>query len=61
MLGNLFMRGQIASDLNNMTYTEIKYWDGWHDIMMDSENPDAKKKNKKVRKKRKKRTLSASL
>jgi hypothetical protein len=55
MLGNLFSRGQKISDLNYMSYSELKYWDGWHDAMMDSENPDAKKKNKKVKKSNKKK------
>lgn len=36
-LGNLFYRGQQIDTLINMTYAELKYWNGWHEIISKAE------------------------
>jgi hypothetical protein len=33
MLGNLFFRGQRVDVLNKLRYSEISYWNKWHEAM----------------------------
>jgi hypothetical protein len=36
-LGNLFFRGASPSELVDMPYHELKYWNQWHEVMADEE------------------------
>lgn len=37
MMGNLFSRGQSISDIYALSYEELKYWNGWHELMAQAE------------------------
>ena len=45
-MGNLFFRGVSPGEIENMTYSRIKYWNRWHELMSKAE-ADALKKPKK--------------
>lgn len=50
MIGNIFFRGASPTEINEMTFTELKYWGGWHRVMTEEEKrsvSDAKKKRGK--------------
>lgn len=36
-LGNLFFRGASPSELMDMPFHELKYWNEWHEVMADEE------------------------
>lgn len=47
MLGNLLFRKVAPSELNNMSYHELRYWNCWHKAMDQAEKDaieEAKKK-----------------
>jgi hypothetical protein len=37
MMGNLFYRGATPSEITAMSYEELRYWNGWHDLMAKAE------------------------
>lgn len=37
-MGNVFFRGTSPIDIREMSFTELKYFSGWHDIMVKEEN-----------------------
>lgn len=37
MMGNLFYRGQAISEIKRLRYAEMKFWNGWHEIMTEEE------------------------
>ena len=38
----MFYRGQPIDVIEKMTYSDLKYWNGWHDKMCDAEKKYAK-------------------
>jgi hypothetical protein len=44
MCGNLFSRRVDTDRIKAMTYTELKYWDGWHKVMAKQERDAGKGK-----------------
>lgn len=36
-LGNLFYRGQPIDVLEKMTYSRLKYWNSWHELIAEQE------------------------
>jgi hypothetical protein len=36
-MGNLFFRKQPISEIYALSYDELKYWNGWHEIMAKEE------------------------
>jgi hypothetical protein len=34
-MGNLFYRGQQTSNIRKMKLSELKYWNGWHEILVE--------------------------
>jgi hypothetical protein len=34
-MGNLFYRGQATSDIKKMNLAELKYWNGWHEVLKE--------------------------
>lgn len=38
-MGNLFYRNVSPSEIKDMGYSELKYWNEWHDIMSEAERP----------------------
>jgi hypothetical protein len=45
-MGNLFYRGQQASDIKKMNITELKYWNNWHDCLVE----ETARQNKEIQK-----------
>jgi len=37
-MGNLFYRGQQITVIRSLKYSEMKYWNGWHEIMAKEES-----------------------
>jgi hypothetical protein len=37
MMGNLFYRNVQPSEIKNMTFHEIVYWNGWHEVLEEQE------------------------
>ncbi len=37
MAGNLFYRGVAPGEILAMSYEELRYWDGWHQVMAKAE------------------------
>jgi len=37
-MGNLFSRGQQISEIKSLRYAELKEWNGWHELMLESES-----------------------
>jgi hypothetical protein len=44
-LGNLFFRGAGPSELMEMPYHELKYWNEWHEVMATEERRSTEKAN----------------
>ena len=42
-MGNMFYRGQPINVIENMTYHDLKYWNGWHEKMDDQLKDDIEK------------------
>ena len=36
-MGNLFYRGVSVTEIKKMPYWEMKYWNTWHEVMLDAE------------------------
>ena len=47
MMGNLFYRNVAPLDLLKMNYREIKYFNGWHEVMDEAERKAQEKAGKK--------------
>jgi hypothetical protein len=47
MMGNLFYRGVSTSEIQKMTISEMKYWNGWHNVLR-KEAADQNKKYEKA-------------
>lgn len=45
MMGNLFYRGQPISEIYALSYAELKYWNGWHELMTQAEKKAMENKN----------------
>lgn len=45
--GNLFFRGQSIREIDLCDWDDLKYWNDWHVVMCEAENPKPKKGNKK--------------
>jgi len=37
-MGEMFYRGQPVNVIYGMTYTELRYWHGWHKRMQDEDD-----------------------
>lgn len=37
-MGNLFYRKQATSDIKNMRFSEMKYWNEWHELIANEES-----------------------
>lgn len=37
MMGNLFSRRVSTVEIKKMSYREMKYWNGWHELMSKQE------------------------
>lgn len=51
-MGNLFYRGQQASEIKKMTISEIRYWNNWHDCLIketDRQNKEFEKALKGIK------------
>lgn len=35
--GNLFFRGVAPSEISSMEYHDLKYWNGWHELISKEE------------------------
>lgn len=46
-LGNLFFRGASPSELMNMPFHELQYWNEWHEVMTAEEKRSIDRANKK--------------
>lgn len=44
-MGNLFYRNQPISEINNLRYAEMKYWNEWYEIMEKQQDIE----NEKIR------------
>jgi hypothetical protein len=44
-MGNLFYRGQPISEICILEYHELKYWNGWHELMEKAEKAASGNKN----------------
>jgi SHS2 domain-containing protein len=42
-IGNLFYRGVSTTEINAMTYHEMRYWNGWHKVMEDADRKSIEK------------------
>lgn len=45
-MGNLFYRGQPISEITILEYHELKYWNGWHEVMEEAEKKAYESKGK---------------
>ena len=36
-MGNLFYRGVPPSEIKAMTFSEMQYWNGWHEVIAKKE------------------------
>jgi len=36
-MGNLFYRGATPTEIESMTFTRLRYWNSWHQLMVDVE------------------------
>jgi len=43
MMGNLFYRRVQPSEIKEMSYEELRYWDGWHALMAKAERDSVRK------------------
>lgn len=39
-MGNLFYRGQQISEIYKLSYSQLKYWNGWHEMMSKKEKDE---------------------
>ena len=39
MMGNLFYRGVTPAEIKEMSYSELAYWNGWHELIAKAEKP----------------------
>ena len=46
-MGNLFYRNVSPSELKEMPYHELKYWNEWHELMVKTEQKAIKKSKEK--------------
>jgi len=37
MMGNLFFRRATPTELEAMTWSQLRYWNDWHDLMVEAE------------------------
>lgn len=46
-MGNMFYRGQPVNVIDNMTYSDLKYWNNWHEVMVRAEKRVIKEASKR--------------
>jgi hypothetical protein len=39
-MGNLFFRNQPINIINSLRYAELKYWNEWHELMVEKEKKE---------------------
>lgn len=42
-MGNLFFRGATPAEIESMSFEQMRYWNGWHEIMEKAES-DARRR-----------------
>lgn len=47
MMGNLFYRGVQPSEIKAMGYSEMKFWNDFHDLMVEAEQKEIAKAEKR--------------
>ena len=60
-MGNLFFRGVSPTEIEAMSFGRARYWNTWHEIMIDAEREEMAKKGasgKQPRKPRKPRKVT---
>ena len=42
-VGNAFFEKVSTTEIKNMSYHELKYWSGWHDVFQDQYEREARR------------------